>query len=185
MKETKDELQAYRLKCYRQMLLEDIHDDYAIQDYQADWKEAQDKVKQLFDELDTLALSPEEQTDRLLTIFVALQIGYRAPDLFARATDVAYDLLPQLAETAESPIPNSQFDNHCPPSVVRCPLSVVRCQTQVRRSQLSTLLTFLYQETQDEELLPYIDHYMSTMSEDTMSEEDRYLIELFQLAEET
>lgn len=170
MKETKDELQAYRLKCYRQMLLEDIHDDYAIQDYQADWKEAQDKVKQLFYELDTLALSPEEQADRLLTIFVALQIGYRAPDLFARATDMAYDLLPQLAETAESPIPNSQFDNHCPPSVVRCQLP---------------LLTFLYQETQDEELLPYIDHYMSTMSEDTMSEEDRYLIELFQLAEET
>ena len=178
MKETKDELQAYRLKCYRQMLLEDIHDDYAIQDYQADWKEAQDKVKQLFDELDTLVLSPEEQTDRLLTIFVALQIGYRAPDLFARATDMAYDLLPQLAETAESPIPNSQFDNSCPSSVVRC-------QTQVRRSQLSTLLTFLYQETQDEELLPYIDHFMSTWNEDTMTEEDHYLQELFQLAEET
>ena len=170
MKETQADLQAFRLKCYRQMLLEDIQDDYAIQDYQADWKEAQDKVKQLFDELDTLVLSPEEQTDRLLTIFVALQIGYRAPDLFARATDMAYDLLPQLAETAESPIPNSQFDNHCPPSVVRCQLP---------------LLTFLYQETQDEELLPYIDHYMSTMSEETMSEEDRYLIELFQLAEET
>ena len=170
MKETKDELQSYRLKCYRQMLLEDIHDDYAIQDYQADWKEAQDKVKQLFDELDTLVLSSEEQADRLLTIFVALQIGYRATDLFARATDMAYDLLPQLAETAESPIPNSQFDNHCPPSVVRCQLP---------------LLTFLYQETQDEELLPYIDHFMSTWNEDTMSEEDRYLIELFQLAEET
>ena len=184
MKETKDELQAYRLKCYRQMLLEDIHDDYAIQDYQADWKEAQDKVKQLFDELDTLALSPEEQADRLLTIFVALQIGYRNDTLFTRATDMAYDLLLQLAETAESPIPNSQFDNHCPPSVVRCPLSVVRCQTQVRRSQLP-LLTFLYQETQDEELLPYIEHFKFTMSEESMSEEDRYLIELFQLAEET
>lgn len=181
MKETKDELQSYRLKCYRQMLLEDIHDDYAIQDYQADWKEAQDKVKQLFDELDTLALSSEEQADRLLTIFVALQIGYRNDTLFTRATDMTYDLLPQLAEAADSPetpIPNSQFDNHCPSSVVRC-------QTQVRRSQLSILLTFLYQETQDEELLPYIDHFMSTWNEDTMSEEDRYLIELFQLAEET
>ena len=168
MKETKDELQAYRLKCYRQMLLKDIHDDYAIQDYQADWKEAQDKVKQLFHELDTLVLSPEEQANRLLTIFVALQIGYRATDLFARATDMAYDLLPQLAETAESPIPNSQFDNHCPPSVVRCQLP---------------LLLFLYQESQDEELLPYIDHFMSTMRKKTMSEEERYLIELFQLTE--
>ena len=170
MKETKDELQSYRLKCYRQMLLKDIHDDYAIQDYQADWKEAQDKVKQLFHELDTLVLSPEEQADRLLTIFVALQIGYRNPDLFTRATDITYDLLPQLAETAESPIPNSQFDN-------RCPLSVVRCQLP--------LLLFLYQETQDEELLPYIEHFKSTMSEESMNEEDRYLIELFHLAEET
>ncbi|MDO5481831.1 MAG: hypothetical protein Q4F47_02115 [Bacteroidaceae bacterium] len=43
---------------------------------------------------------------------------------------------------------------------------------------MSIILTFLYQETQGEELLPYIDHYMSTMSE-----EERYLIELFQLAE--
>ena len=175
MKETKDELQSYRLKCYRQMLLEDIHDDYAIQDYQADWKEAQDNVKQLFYELDTLVLSPEEQADRLLTIFVSLQIGYRNDTLFTRAVDMTYDLLPQLAETAESPIPNSQtqvrrsqIDNHCPPSVVRCQLP---------------LLTFLYQETQDEELLPYIDHFMSTWNEDTMSEEDRYLIELFQLTE--
>ena len=175
MKETKDELQSYRLKCYRQMLLEDIHDDYAIQDYQADWKEAQDKVKQLFDELDTLVLSPEEQTDRLLTIFVALQIGYRNDTLFTRAVEATYDLLEQhLAQ----PILNPQCDN-C------CPSSVVRCQTQVRRSQLSILLTFLYQETQDEELLPYIDHFMSTWNKDTMSEEDRYLIELFQLAEET
>ena len=177
MKEKKEELQTYRLKCYRQMLLEDIHDDYAIQDYQADWKEAQDKVNKLFHELDTLVLSPEEKADRLLTIFVALQIGYRNPDLFARATDMAYDLLPQLAEVAESPeapIPNSQFDNSCPSSVVRC-------QTQVRRSQLSTLLVHLYQETQDEELLPYIDRLMSTCQDDTMTEEDHYLQELFQL----
>lgn len=163
MKKKKDELRAYRLKCYRQMLLKGIHDDYAIQDYQADWKEAQDKVVQLFDELDTLVLSPEEQTDRLLTIFVALQIGYRNPDLFARAVDMTYDLLPQLPESAESfgaPIFNSQF------------------------STLNYILFFLYQETQDEELLPYIDHFMSTMSEDTMSEEDLYIIELFQLTEQ-
>ena len=156
MKETKDELQAYRLKCYRQMLLEDIHDDYAIQDYQADCKEAQDKVKQLFDELDTLVLSLEEQADRLLTILVALQIGYRNDTLFTRAVEATYDLLEQhLAQ----PIVNSQL------------------------SILNHLLTFLYQETQDEELLPYIEHFKSTMSEESMSEEDRYLIELFQLAE--
>jgi hypothetical protein len=178
MKEEKDELQAYRLKCYRQMLLKDIHDDYAIQDYQADWKETQDKVNQLFHELDTLVLLPEEKADRLLTIFVALQIGYRNDSLFTRATDMTYDLLPQLAETADSPeapILNSQFDNSRQLSVVRCPLSIINYKTH--------LLVHLYQETQDEELLSYIDHFMSTMSEETMSEEERYLIELFQLTE--
>ena len=154
MIEQKDELQAYRLKCYRQMLLKDIHDDYAIQDYQADWKEAQDKVNQLFHELDTLVLSPEEQTDRLLTIFVALQIGYRNDTLFTRAIDMTYDLLPQLAETADFP------------------------EAPILKSQLAT---FLYQETQDEELLPYIDRLMSTWQDDTMTEEDHYLQELFQL----
>lgn len=154
MKETQTNLQAFRLKCYRQMLLEDIQDDYAIQDYQADWKEAQDKVNKLFHELDTLVLSPEEKADRLLTIFVALQIGYRNDTLFTRAIDMTYDLLPQLAETADFP------------------------EAPILKSQLAT---FLYQETQDEELLPYIDHFMSTMSEDAMSEEDLYIIELFQL----
>ena len=175
MKETQADLQAFRLKCYRQMLLEDIQDDYAIQDYQADAQEAQRMVTYLFAELERPNLPIEARADLLLTIFVALQIGYRNDTLFTRATDMAYDLLPQLAETAEStesPIPNSQFDNHCPPSVVRC-------QAQVRRSQLS-LLVHLYQETQDEELLPSIDHLMSTWQDDTMTEEDHYLQELFQ-----
>jgi len=173
MKETQADLQAFRLKCYRQMLLEDIQDDYAIQDYQADAQEAQSMVTRLFAELERPDLTLEARADLLLTIFVALQIGYRDPDLFARATDMAYDLLPQLAETAESPIPNSQFDNHCPPSVVHCPLSVVRCQFP--------LLVHLFQETQDEDLLPAIDHLMSTWQDDTMTEEDHYLQELFQL----
>lgn len=173
MKETQADLQAFRLKCYRQMLLEDIQDDYAIQDYQADVQEAQNMVTRLFAELERPDLTLEARADLLLTIFVALQIGYRDPDLFARATDMAYDLLPQLAETAESPIPNSQFDNHCPPSVARRPLSVVRRQLP--------LLVHLFQETQDEDLLPAIDHLMSTWQDDIMTEEDHYLQELFQL----
>ncbi len=166
MKETQADLQAFRLKCYRQMLLEDIQDDYAIQDYQADAQEAQRMVTRLFAELERPNLPIEARADLLLTIFVALQIGYRDPDLFARATDMAYDLLPQLAETAESPIPNSQFDNRRPSSVVRCQLP---------------LLVHLFQETQDEDLLPAIDHLMSTWQDDTMTEEDHYLQELFQL----
>ena len=173
MKETQTNLQAFRLKCYRQMLLEDIQDDYAIQDYQADAQEAQRMVTYLFAELERPNLPIEARADLLLTIFVALQIGYRDPDLFTRAVDMTYDLLPQLAETAEAPIPNSQFDNSCPSSVVRCPLSVVRCQLP--------LLVHLYQETQDEELLPSIDHLMSTWQDDTMTEEDHYFQELFQL----
>lgn len=171
MKETQADLQAFRLKCYRQMLLEDIQDDYAIQDYQADAQEAQSMVTRLFAELERPDLTLEARADLLLTIFVALQIGYRDPDLFARATDMAYDLLPQLAEAADSleaPIPNSQFDNHCPSSVVRCQLP---------------LLVYLFQETQDEDLLPAIDHLMSTWQDDTMTEEDHYLQELFQLTE--
>lgn len=167
-KEMQTDLQAFRLRCYRQMLLEDIQDDYAIQDYQADAQEAQRMVTRLFAELERPNLTLEARADLLLTIFVALQIGYRNPDLFTRATDMAYDLLPQLAETAESPIPNSQFDNHCPSSVVRCQLP---------------LLVYLFQETQDEDLLPAIDHLMSTWQDDTMTEEDHYLQELFQLTE--
>ena len=155
MKEEKAELQAYRLKCYRQMLLEDIHDNYAIQDYQADWKEAQDKVNQLFHELDTLVLSPEEKADRLLTIFVALQIGYRNDSLFTRAIDMTYDLLPQLAEATDS---------------IEAP--IINYKTN--------LLVHLYQETQDEELLPAIDRLMSTWQDGTMTEEGHYLQELFQ-----
>ena len=158
MKEKKDELQAYRLKCYRQMILKDIHDDYAIQDYQVDWKEAQDKVNKLFYELDTLVLSPEEKVDLLLTIFVALQIGYRNDTLFTRAIDITYDLLPQLSEATDS---------------IGAP--IINYKTH--------LLVHLYQETQDEDLLPAIDHLMSTWQDDTMTEEDHYLQELFQLAE--
>ena len=178
MKEKQTDLQAFRLKCYRQMFLEDIQDGYAIQDYQSDWQDVQTEVTLLFEELERPNLTLEARANLLLTIFVALQIGYRNPDLFARATDMTYDLLPQLAEAAESleaPIINSQHDGSSPLSVVRCPLSIINYTTH--------LLVHLYQETQDEELLPAIDRLMSTWQDDTMTEEDRYLQELFQLAE--
>ncbi|MDO4738220.1 MAG: hypothetical protein Q4A50_06325 [Bacteroidales bacterium] len=45
------------------------------------------------------------------------------------------------------------------------------------------LLVHLYQETLDEDLLPAIDHLMSTWQDNTMTEEDHYLMELFQLTE--
>ena len=156
---------SLRLRTYRQLLLLDTLEDHSIQTYNQRWREAQDTAQSLFEELDSAPHTHEEQTEILLTIFVLLQIGYRNEALFARATEATYNLL----EThLEQPILNSQSDN-C------CPLSVVRCQFP--------LLVHLYQETQDEELLPYIDHFMSTWNEDAMTEENRYLIELFQLAE--
>ena len=171
---------SLRLQAYRQLLLLDTLEDHSIQDYQSRWHEAQHTVKTLFQRLDTHGetLPLEEKAEILLTIFVLLQVGYRNEALFARAVEATYELLPQLTEATkspETPILNTQSDN-C------CPSSVVRCQTQVRRSQFP-LLVHLYQETQDEELLPSIDRLMSTWQDDTMTEEDHYLQELFQLAE--
>ena len=164
---------SLRLQAYRQLLLLDTLEDHSIQDYQSRWHEAQHTVKTLFQRLDTHGetLPLEEKAEILLTIFVLLQVGYRNEALFARAVETTYELLPQLTETAD-PL---EAPNCRPLSVVRCPLSIINYKTH--------LLTFLYQETQDEELLPYIDHFMSTWNEDAMTEEDRYLIELFQFAE--
>jgi hypothetical protein len=139
-------LQKYRLACYRQMMLEDLSDDYAIQDYQSDWHHAQDEVKRLFAYLDTHHLSSEQEAEILLTIFVALQIGYRNWELFQRAADHTYDLLPHLSD------------------------SKLKCH----------LLVHLYQETQDEDLLPEIDQLMDTWTEATMTEEDHYLQALYE-----
>ena len=162
---------SLRLRTYRQLLhLNPIEDD-SIQAYNQRWREAQDTAQSLFEELDSVPHTHEEQTEILLTIFVLLQVGYRNEALFARAVETTYELLPQLTETAD-PL---EAPNCRPLSVVRCPLSIINYKTH--------LLTFLYQETQDEELLPYIDHFMSTWNEDAMTEEDRYLIELFQFAE--
>lgn len=164
---------SLRLQAYRQLLLLDTLEDHSIQDYQSRWHEAQHTVKTLFQRLDTHGetLPLEEKAEILLTIFVLLQIGYRNHDLFTRAADMTYDLLPQLTETADS----LEAPNCRPLSVVRCPLSIINYKNH--------LLVHLYQETQDEELLPAIDRLMSTWQDDTMTEEDHYLQELFQLAE--
>ena len=192
---------SLRLQAYRQLLLLDTLEDHSIQDYQSRWHEAQHTVKTLFQRLDTHGetLPLEEKAEILLTIFVLLQVGYRNEALFARAVEATYELLPQLTEATkspETPILNSQSDNCCPLSVVRCPLSILNCPASAVNRPLSVvrcllsipnyqthLLVHLYQETQDEELLPAIDHLMSTWQDDTMAEEDHYLMELFQLAE--
>ena len=90
--------QDFRLKCYRRMLLIDGVEDYAIQDYQEDWCDAQKKVKMLFAYLDSHDVTPEEEGELLLTIFVGLRIGFRNSELMERATDRAFELLPQLPQ---------------------------------------------------------------------------------------
>lgn len=164
---------SLRLQAYRQMLFPDTLEDHSIQDYQSRWHEAQHTVKTLFQRLDTQGgtLPLEEKAEILLTIFVLLQIGYRNEALFARAVEATYELLPQLAEAADS----LEAPNCRPLSVDRCPLSILNYTTH--------LLVHLYQETQDEDLLPAIDHLMDTWQDGTMTEEDHFLMELFQLAE--
>lgn len=91
------QLQAYRLKCYRTMLLKDLEEDYSIQNYHTNWHNSQDAVNKLFTYLEANALTPEERVELLLTIFVSLQLGFRNSALFNRATDIAFSLLPLLS----------------------------------------------------------------------------------------
>ena len=142
-----------RLRCYRKLLLQDLSEDYAIQDYQSDAQAAHAKAKRLFAYLDTHNLTPEEKAEVLLTIWLLLQFGYRNPDLFTRVTEETYDFYL---------------------SVVSSPLSVVT------PSLLGHLLLHLYHETEDEDLLPTIDRLTSHWTEDTMTEEDRYLQQLYE-----
>ena len=154
-----------RLRCYRKLLLQDLSEDYAIQDYQSDAQAAHAKAKRLFAYLDTHTLSPTEKAEILLTIWLLLQFGYRNPDLFTRVTEETYTLLPQLLNTQRSQ------------------LSIVNLQLGVANSQLSiviNLLLHLYHETEDEDLLPTIDRLTSHWTEDTMTEEDRYLQQLYE-----
>ena len=154
-----------RLRCYRKLLLQDLSEDYAIQDYQSDAQAAQAKAKRLFAYLDTHTLTPTEKAEILLTIWLLLQFGYRNPDLFTRVTEETYSLL-----WGQQSTDNSQQSN----SVVSSPLSVVS------PSLLGHLLLHLYHETEDEDLLPMIDRLTSHWTEDTMTEEDRYLQQLYE-----
>ena len=154
-----------RLRCYRKLLLQDISEDYAIQDYQSDAQAAQAKAKRLFAYLDTHTLTPTEKAEVLLTIWLLLQFGYRNPDLFTRVTEETYSLLPQLLNTQRSQL-----------SIVNLQLGVANCQLSI----VINLLTHLYHETEDEDLLPTIDCLTSYWTEDTMTEEDRYLQQLYE-----
>ena len=160
-----------RLRCYRKLLLQNLSEDYAIQDYQSDAQAAQAKAKRLFAYLDTHTLTPTEKAEILLTIWLLLQFGYRNPDLFTRVTEETYSLLPQLSII------------NCQPSARRSQLSILNLQLGVANYQFSiviNLLLHLYHETEDEDLLPTIDRLTSHWTEDTMTEEDHYLQQLYE-----
>ena len=150
MKQLLQKAQQLRLKYYRILQLADMPEDYAIQDYQTEWREAQTEVKQLFTYMSTHDLQPEIEVELLITIFLSLQIGYRNSELFLRATDKAFQLLPHLSP--------SKLKVH--------------------------LLVHLYQETEDETLLPDIDHLLSRYQADFTTEEDHALLEYWQSVEE-
>ena len=152
--------QAFRLKCYRRMMLEGMEEDYAIQDYQSEWQDAQKDVNGFFRYIDTHDLNAAEEAELLLTALVGLQIGYRNWNLFQRAEERAFDLLPALSASANSAgcLPTDRLRAH--------------------------LLVHLYAETEDEELLAEIDTLMPSWPQETLTEEDRYLREFYLSAQE-
>lgn len=95
------QLEAFRIKCYRKMLLKDLDEDYSIQDYRSECQTSQEATNRLLSHLATPTLSLEERAELLLTIFVSLTISFRNSVLFYRATDIAFSLLPQLPPTSK------------------------------------------------------------------------------------
>ncbi|MBQ9640042.1 MAG: hypothetical protein IJV06_00530 [Bacteroidaceae bacterium] len=92
------EAQQLRLQYYRQILQIDTPEDYALQDYQSDWHEAQATARRLLTSMDSSDLTPVQEARLLLTLFVVLQVGYRDSALFHQATDRAALLLPLLPD---------------------------------------------------------------------------------------
>ena len=136
-------------------MLDDVATDYAIQDYQATGREAQAEVKQLLAYTAAHNLPPVEEASILLTAFLGLQIGYRNWALFHHIVERTYELLPQLLseKDALSNMANSKLTAH--------------------------LLIQLYAETQDDTLLPDIDHLMAIWADTSPTEEDRYALQLY------
>ena len=103
------EAQEYRLLCYRRMQLADMADeedgnedkDYSVQDYQQERTEASENAARLLDyiAIHKNELSPEEESELLLTAFVALNAGFRDYELSIRATEMSEMLLPILPDS--------------------------------------------------------------------------------------
>ncbi len=155
MEKIYEQAQTFRMKCYRRMMLEGMDEDYAIQDYRAEWHDAQEDVNDFSQYIETHELQPAEEAELLLTIFVGLQIGFRNWNLFQRAEERAFDLLPVLPDVTNT-AGNLTADK-------------LRCH----------LLVYLYAETEDENFLAEIDSLMQTWSTDSLTEEDRYLQEFY------
>ena len=102
--------QDYRLLCYRRMQLADMAgsedekydaDYYSVQGYQQERTEASENAARLLDYIDIHKneLSPEEESELLLTAFVALNTGFRNYEQSIRATEMSELLLPILPDS--------------------------------------------------------------------------------------
>ena len=103
------EAREYRIHCYRRMQLADMADDqdgnddkgYFVQDYQQERTTASKNAARLLDYINihTNELSPKEESELLLTAFVALNAGFRDYELSIRAVEMAEMLLPTLPDS--------------------------------------------------------------------------------------
>ena len=99
------EAREYRIHCYRRMQLADMADDsykdYFVQDYQQERITASENAARLLDYINIHKneLSPEEESELLLTAFVALNAGFRDYELSLRATEMSEMLLPMLSDS--------------------------------------------------------------------------------------
>ena len=94
----------YRIHCYRRMQLADMADDsceYFVQEYWQERTEASENAARLLDDIDTHTnkLNPEEQSELLLTAFVAINAAFRDYELSLRAAEMAEMLLPNLPDS--------------------------------------------------------------------------------------
>ncbi|MBR1521893.1 MAG: hypothetical protein IJ635_11735 [Bacteroidaceae bacterium] len=140
-----------RLWAYRQLLFLDPVEDDSIQARTQLWRDTEQTITHL---LTLHGSTPKEEAEILLTLFVLLQIGTRDFSILQTVINRTYHILPRL-RTAVSLQSPSQFH------------------------LLPHLLVHLYNETEDETLLPTIEHHLSTWTDATMTEEDHNLLEFY------
>ena len=182
MRLTPSHLHTLRLRTYRRLFLLDTPDGITIQSYNAAYHKAQQTITALFTHLQTHPhLTPIQQADHLLTIFVLLQLGFRNSTRFLQATQLTYQLLPtllpQLLPLARDGFPVSHLP-HVKYAATQSQPSLPSSSTPSPKRLLTHLLLHLYLETQDETLLPNINQLLPALTT-SPNEEDHYLLLLY------